>query len=121
MFLCLEPRERSLMGMPKSKRKKRRRDEPDKPPRLEKVVRDSFTMPKAEHARLAALKGRVLKHGIAVKKSELLRAGVQLLETLGDAELRAALSRLKRVKTGRPPGNLGPGRREGGPDGEIDP
>jgi len=92
------------MGASKSEKKGKGRK--DKPARrkidVEKVVRDSFTMPRAEHARIAALKHRALEQGVAVKKSELLRAGIQMLDALGDRELRGALSRLAPVKTGRP-------------------
>jgi hypothetical protein len=68
----------------------------------DKVVRDSYTIPKAEYVRLKALKARCLEKGIAVKKSELLRAGLQALGGMSNARLFALLSRLERVKTGRP-------------------
>ena len=67
-----------------------------------RVVRDSFTMPGQEHARLKALKVRCLERGVAVKKSELLRAGVRALDQMGDRELLERLERLQPVKTGRP-------------------
>jgi hypothetical protein len=51
---------------------------PAKPVR-EKVVRDSFSMPKSEHAQLKALRETLAKAGRICTKSELLRAGVQLL------------------------------------------
>ena len=41
-----------------------------------KLVRDSFCMPKEEYAQIELLKQRLLALGKAVKKSELLRAGV---------------------------------------------
>jgi hypothetical protein len=68
----------------------------------DKVVRDSFTMPKQEHQRLRVLKAHCLKNGIAVKKSELLRAGLLALEDLDDNALFRLIERLERVKTGRP-------------------
>src|SRR5712692_8801527 len=40
-----------------------------------KVVRDSFTMPEADHGKLAELKSKCLAAGVSVKKSELLRIG----------------------------------------------
>lgn len=68
----------------------------------EKVIRDSFTMPKADHERLAVLKRKCLDAGISVKKSELLRAGIQLLDSASSKRLLAAISALETVKTGRP-------------------
>jgi hypothetical protein len=67
-----------------------------------KVIRDSFTMPEADYAKLAALKTRCLNAGVAVKKSELLRAGLQLLETLPAKKLLAIVAAIENVKTGRP-------------------
>ncbi|NIF54412.1 hypothetical protein [Burkholderia sp. Ax-1724] len=68
----------------------------------DKVVRDSFTMPKADYERIALLKRKCLDAGVAVKKSELLRAGLQLLESASSKRLLAAISALDAVKTGRP-------------------
>jgi hypothetical protein len=68
----------------------------------EKVVRDSFTMPKADYDRIAALKQTCLEAGVPVKKSELLRAGLQLLEASSAKRLVAAIAALETVKTGRP-------------------
>jgi hypothetical protein len=92
------------MAMGKAKKGK---DKQEKKPgkgkeAADKVVRDSFTMPKQEHQQLRALKAHCLKNGIAVKKSELLRAGLLALEDLGDDGLFKLIERLERVKTGRP-------------------
>lgn len=67
-----------------------------------KLVRDSYTIPEDEYALLAALKARALKHGTEIKKSELLRAGLQLLAVLDDIQLLEAAKRVERIKTGRP-------------------
>ena len=67
-----------------------------------KLVRDSFTIPKAEYAAIDALKGRALKLGVSVKKSELLRAGLMLLQELSDARFKAAMASVPTIKTGRP-------------------
>ncbi len=66
------------------------------------VVRDSFTMPQAEYALIAALKARTLQGGRHAKKSELLRAGLQLLSQLDDAALSKTLDALPPIKVGRP-------------------
>lgn len=72
----------------------------DKP--KHKLVRDSFTIPKAEYQALADLKQRAAKLERPAKKSELLRAGIRALIALGDKALMAALARVPSLKTGRP-------------------
>lgn len=67
-----------------------------------KLVRDSFTIPKAEYAVLDELKLRAAKLAHPVKKSELLRAGIKALNGLSDAALLAALKAVPSIKTGRP-------------------
>lgn len=78
--------------------------EPAKPARApkEKLVRDSFTMPRADHALIALLKQRSLAFEVPVKKSELLRGGLHALAALPDAQLKALLAGLTPIKTGRP-------------------
>lgn len=66
------------------------------------LVRDSFTMPAADFALIAKLKATALGERRAAKKSELLRAGLQLLAALDAKALTSALDRLEAVKTGRP-------------------
>jgi len=68
----------------------------------EKVVRDSFTMPKSDYDKIAALKQKCLDAGVAVKKSELLRAGLLLLEGIPVDRLLDAIAAVETVKTGRP-------------------
>jgi hypothetical protein len=72
--------------------------------RLEKVIRDSFTMPVADHELIGVLKERCIGLGIAIKKSELLRAGLAALQRLPDASLAQVVTAVESVKTGRPPG-----------------
>jgi len=67
-----------------------------------KLVRDSFTMPEADFAVVALLKGRALGARRAAKKSELLRAGLWALAKLDAKSLVAALDQLEPVKAGRP-------------------
>lgn len=68
----------------------------------EKVVRDSFTMPKSDYEKIDALKKKCLDAGVSVKKSELLRAGLLMLEAAAPKRLLAAVSAVEAVKTGRP-------------------
>lgn len=67
-----------------------------------KLVRDSFTIPKNEYQVIDSLKQRSAKLGHPMKKSELLRAGIKVLNGLGEAEFKAALADVPAIKTGRP-------------------
>ena len=67
-----------------------------------KVVRDSFTMPANEYARIAEIKETCAKAKMQVKKSEVLRAGLILLAELDAVQLKHAVGSLEKIKTGRP-------------------
>ena len=67
-----------------------------------KMVRDSFSIPKAEYAVLDALKLRASKLGQPAKKTELLRAGIKVLAALSDTVFLAALKGVPSLKSGRP-------------------
>lgn len=67
-----------------------------------KLVRDSFTMPRDDFELIDLLKARAIEFKRPAKKSELLRAGLQVLARLQDAELLAALETLRPLKAGRP-------------------
>lgn len=66
-----------------------------------RVVRDGFTMPQGDYDILKALKAQCLKSGVEVKKSELLRAGVQALAALPATKLLERMRALPAVKAGR--------------------
>ena len=80
------------------------------PPKMEKpakakkpkLVRDSFTIPKAEYTVLDDLKQRAGKLASPAKKSELIRAGVKALAAMSDTAFLAALKAVPAIKTGRP-------------------
>ena len=67
-----------------------------------KLVRDSFTIPKAEYAVLDDLKQRAGKLGSSVKKSELIRAGIKALAAMPDTAFLVAVKAVPTIKTGRP-------------------
>lgn len=71
-------------------------------PKKPKLVRDSFTIPKAEYAVLDDLKRRSALLIQPAKKSELLRAGIKALAAMSDTALAAALAAVPTIKTGRP-------------------
>ena len=66
------------------------------------LVRDSFTMPAVEHQIIDQLKKKVRLAGNEVKKSELIRAGIAMLDTLSIRALMTAINRVPNLKTGRP-------------------
>jgi len=70
-----------------------------------KLVRDSFTMPKDEYQVIDALKARALGLEKHVRKSELLRAGIQALAAMNDRAFLKAIAAIPTLKTGRPKGD----------------
>jgi hypothetical protein len=74
------------------------------PAKRAKVIRDSFTMPVADYELIGVLKRRCIGLGVAIKKSELLRAGLTVLKRLPDGHLAEVAAAVESVKTGRPPG-----------------
>jgi uncharacterized iron-regulated protein len=73
----------------------------DKPKKL-KMVRDSFTMPETEYKTLGEVKKACLKAGIEIKKSELLRIGVELIRQMEVEKLKSIQATLTPLKAGRP-------------------
>lgn len=71
-------------------------------PKKSRLVRDSYAMPEAEYLKIGELKKRAAQLGVEIKKSELLRCGIALLDALSEHELKAVLGRVERIKTGRP-------------------
>lgn len=67
----------------------------------QKVVRDGFTMPQTDYDMLKSLKALCLERGVEVKKSELLRAGVQALSQMPAKDLFERIRALAPVKAGR--------------------
>jgi hypothetical protein len=68
-----------------------------------KVIRDSFTSPEEDYAKIAALQERSLEYAKNVTKSEIIRAGLYALEEMCDEDLLYVLDQIEKVKTGRPP------------------
>ncbi len=68
----------------------------------EKVTRDSFTMPSGDYELIAKAKEKCLKASISVTKSEIVRAGLHVLDRLSQEALKQLMQSLEKVKTGRP-------------------
>lgn len=62
-----------------------------------KVVRDNFSMPQSDYAKIGELKQLCLKDGVQVKKNQLLRAGLHALEKMSASQLKTALSSLDKA------------------------
>jgi hypothetical protein len=82
--------------------KEKSKDKPREKTKRPKMVRDSFTMPESEYKVLGEVKRACLKAGIEIKKSELLRVGVELIRRMETAQLKSVLSTLAPLKAGRP-------------------
>jgi hypothetical protein len=84
-------------------------------PPKQKLVRDSFTIPKSEYAVLEGLKVRATNLKRPTKKSEMLRAGIAALQGMTDKAFLRALNSVPSLKTGRPMGSeaLVPAARKG--------
>lgn len=67
-------------------------------PAKQKRIRGSFSMPERDYAVIAELKARSKKRGRAVKKNELLRAGLQALKAMDDTTLQTALGAIAQAK-----------------------
>lgn len=68
----------------------------------EKVVRDSFTMPRGDYEKIDGLKKKIQQLGLSAKKSEVLRAGLHVLEQLTPDRLKQVIEGVEKIKTGRP-------------------
>jgi hypothetical protein len=71
-------------------------------PKKVKLIRDSFTMPATDYALFNTLKQTAFTGKVALKKSELLRAGLHALAKLSAEQLIALVGTLTVIKTGRP-------------------
>ncbi|TAG26221.1 MAG: hypothetical protein EAZ37_10010 [Burkholderiales bacterium] len=67
-----------------------------------KLIRDSFTLPQADHDLIKQCKKTALAGGRETKKSEVLRAAIQSFAALNAAQQLAAYSRLQSIALGRP-------------------
>lgn len=66
------------------------------------VVRDTFSMPPDDYARIEELRITANKHGrSSTSKSEVMRAGLQVLGLLNGQQLVEALDRLEKLLPGR--------------------
>ncbi len=67
-----------------------------------KLVRDSFTMPLADHDLIKLCKKTAVASGRETKKSEVVRAAIQNFAALSTAQQLAAYAKLQAIALGRP-------------------
>lgn len=63
-----------------------------------KVIRKNFAMPKDEYQKISEIKKTCLKTGLAVKKNEVLRAGLKALCGMTNDQLKQAMAGLGKNK-----------------------
>ena len=74
-----------------AKRPAAARSEKKAKPKKDRLIRDGFTIPESEYDLIAAIKKRCLAKGMAVKKSEVLRAAIISFAAMSDSKVTAAL------------------------------
>jgi len=67
-----------------------------------RVIRDTFSMPKRDYELINKLKLECLKQGTSMTKSEIIRAGLQVLDNMAASRLKSAVSKVEKIRTGRP-------------------
>ena len=67
-----------------------------------KMVRDSFTLPENDYALIEKIKIHCMKAGIDANKSEIIRAGLHVLSSMNQNDLKNSMSLVNRIKPGRP-------------------
>lgn len=77
------------------------KQQPKKPP-VEKVIRDTFTMPPSDYQRIAEVRKECLYAAIEINKSEVVRAGLIALQELPEKKRHEILKSIERMKPGRP-------------------
>lgn len=77
----------------------------EKPPepkqKTEKVIRDTFTMPPIDYKRIAEIQDEGLQAAIRVNKSEVVRAGLIVLQKLPEKKRHEILRTVEKLKPGR--------------------
>lgn len=68
----------------------------------EKVIRDTFTFPPADHQRIKGFIKESLQAAIQINKSEVIRAGLLALQGLSPDQRFALLESVEKMKPGRP-------------------
>lgn len=70
--------------------------------KIEKVIRDSFTLPSQDYQLIDLIRKRALNASVSITKSEVIRAGLLALQSMSEVELVEVINSLTKVKSGRP-------------------
>ena len=71
--------------------------------RRKTVVRDTFSLPEEDYAIIEEIRQRLIReHAIVKNKSEVLRAGLKLLQALDSETLLEVAEQVESLKPGRP-------------------
>jgi len=74
---------------------------PEPPPPLEKVVRDGYSIPRADHESLERLADIAMRGGHNIGKSGILRLGVRVLAGMSEEKLLTLAAELPPVPTAK--------------------
>lgn len=66
------------------------------------VIRDTFTLPESDYNLINVCKTKLLENKISATKSEIIRAGLILLNKLTDEGLVSSYKLVNKIKIGRP-------------------
>ncbi|MGR5487510.1 hypothetical protein [Vibrio alfacsensis] len=86
----------------KSQEKNKPIETKPKAPEPKLVKRDTFSFPVDDHAIIADLITKFAKRGIVLNKSEVVRAGLHVLNAMNASGLREAAGAIDKVKVDRP-------------------
>ena len=65
------------------------------------TIRDTFSMPQTDYDLIDSIKVRCMREGVGMNKSEILRAGLILLDKASTSDLVKAVSQVEKVRPGR--------------------
>ena len=77
------------------------REQPPQPEATGQTVNDNFNIPDGDNELLSRIERRCRKAGINADRREVLRAGLDALDSMQTRELKRFFARLPRAKTGR--------------------
>ena len=72
------------------------------PKRESVIIRETFSLPPDESARIDAMRMRAAKAGVMLNRSEIIRAGIAALTQLDEAPFLTIANNVPKLKTGRP-------------------
>lgn len=67
-----------------------------------KVLREAFTIPAKDKELIPELIDKLMRTGVLLNKSELLRAGLYALDEMTIDELKTVAAKVEKMKVGRP-------------------